>query len=67
MFRCWILAINSTYNALENAFSEMSESERKEKTNQSIKTLCILDIEKIVELEYNNSVIFLTYSFILTS
>ena len=36
-----------------NAFSDISEAERKEKVNRSIKNLCILDIEKIAELDYN--------------
>lgn len=41
-----------------NAFSEISEAERKERINNAIKTLCIMDIEKLYELDYNNSVAF---------
>ena len=41
-----------------NAFSEISEVERKEKINNSIRTLCVMDIEKLYELDYNNSVAF---------
>lgn len=36
-----------------NVFSEMSESEHKERVNKSIRTLCTLDIEKSVDLDYN--------------
>lgn len=41
-----------------NAFSEISEAERKEKINKAIRTLCVMDIEKSYELDYNNSVAF---------
>ena len=41
-----------------NAFSKISEIERKEKINKSIKTLCVMDIEKLYELDYNNTVAF---------
>lgn len=41
-----------------NAFSEISEAERKEKINKAIRTLCVIDIEKSYELDYNNSVAF---------
>ena len=45
------------YNVV-NVFSEISESERKEKINKAIRTLCVMDIEKLYELDYNNSVAF---------
>lgn len=41
-----------------NAFSEIGEAERKGKINNAIKTLCVMDIEKLYELDYNNSVAF---------
>ncbi|MBO5105717.1 MAG: hypothetical protein J6C29_02350 [Clostridia bacterium] len=41
-----------------NAFSEISEAERKEIINNAIRTLCVMDIEKLYELDYNNSVAF---------
>lgn len=41
-----------------NAFSKIGETERKERINNAIKTLCIMDIEKLYESDYNNSVAF---------
>lgn len=41
-----------------NAFSNISESERKKKINEAIRTLCFFDIEKNMELDYNMSVAF---------
>lgn len=41
-----------------NAFSEISEAERKEKINKAIRTLCVMDIEKSYELDYNKNVAF---------
>ena len=49
---------NKTEYIVVNAFSEISESERKGKINNSIRTLCVMDIEKLYELDYNNSVAF---------
>ena len=49
---------NKTEYIVVNAFFEISESERKEKINKSIRTLCVMDIEKLYELDYNNSVAF---------
>ena len=49
---------NKTEYIVVNAFSEISEAERKEKINESIRTLCVMDIEKLYELDYNNSVAF---------
>ena len=49
---------NKTEYIVVNAFSEISEVERKEKINKAIRTLCVLDIEKSAELDYNNSVAF---------
>ena len=49
---------NKTEYIVVNAFSEISEAERKEKINNSIRTLCVMDIEKSYELDYNNSVAF---------
>ena len=49
---------NKTEYIVVNAFSENSEAERKEKINNSIRTLCVMDIEKLYELDYNNSVAF---------
>ena len=49
---------NKTEYIVVNAFSEISEAERKEKINNSIRTLCAMDIEKLYELDYNNSVAF---------
>ena len=49
---------NKTEYIVVNAFSEISEAERKEKINNSIRTLCVMDIEKLYELDYNNSVAF---------
>ena len=51
---------NKTEYIVVNAFSEISEAERKEKINESIRTLCVMDIEKLYELDYNNSVAFST-------
>ena len=45
---------NKTEYIVVNAFSEISEAERKEKINDSIRTLCVMDIEKLYELDYNN-------------
>ena len=41
-----------------NAFSDLSEEERKEKINNAIRTLCVMDIEKSYELDYKNSIAF---------
>lgn len=41
-----------------NVLSDISEAERKEKINKSIRTLCVLDIEKSAELDYNIGVAF---------
>jgi len=49
---------NKTEYIVVNAFSEISKAERKEKINESIRTLCVMDIEKLYELDYNNSVAF---------
>ncbi len=49
---------NKTEYIVVNAFSEISEAKRKEKINNSIRTLCVMDIEKLYELDYNNSVAF---------
>ena len=49
---------NKTEYIVVNAFSEISEVERKEKINHVIRTLCVMDIEKLYELDYNNSVAF---------
>ena len=49
---------NKTEYIVVNAFSEISEAERKEKINNSIRSLCVLDIEKSAELVYNESVAF---------
>ena len=49
---------NKTEYIVVNAFSEISEAERKEKINNSIRSLCVMDIEKLYELDYNNSVAF---------
>ena len=42
---------NKTEYIVVNAFSEISEAERKEKINESIRTLCVMDIEKLYELD----------------
>ena len=49
---------NKTEFIVVNAFSEIGEAERKDKINKAIRTLCVLDIEKSAELDYNNSVAF---------
>ena len=49
---------NKTKYIVFNAFSEISDAERKEKINRAIRTLCVMDIEKLYELDYNNSVAF---------
>lgn len=49
---------NRTEYIVVNAFSEISEAERKEKIDNSIRTLCVMDIEKLYELDYNSSVAF---------
>ena len=49
---------NKTEYIVVNAFSKISEAERKKKINNSIRTLCVMDIEKLYELDYNNSVAF---------
>ena len=36
-----------------NAFSEISEADRKEKINKAIRNLCVQDIEKTDLLDYN--------------
>ncbi len=41
-----------------NVFSDISETQRKEKINKAIKYLCILDIEKIADIDYNINVAF---------
>lgn len=45
------------YNVV-NVFSNVSETQRKEKINRSIRTLCILDIEKMIEMDYNINIAF---------
>ena len=47
-----------TEYVITNVLSNISEAERKEKINKAIKTLCVMDIEKLYELDYNNSVAF---------
>ena len=47
---------NKTEYIVVNSFSEISEAERKEKINNSIRTLCVMDIEKLYELDYNKKV-----------
>lgn len=49
--------IKTEYSVI-NVFSEIGESERKERINKSIRTLCVLDIEKKAELDYNIGVAF---------
>ena len=49
---------NKTEYIVVNAFSEISKAERKERINNAIRTLCVMDIEKLYELDYNNSVAF---------
>lgn len=49
---------NKTEYIVVNAFSDLSETERKEKINKAIRTLCVLDIEKSAELVYNKNVAF---------
>ena len=49
---------NKTEYIVVNAFSEISEEERKERINKAIRTLCVLDIEKCAELVYNEDVAF---------
>ena len=49
---------NRTEYIVVNAFSDLSEEERKERINNVIRTLCVMDIEKSYELDYNNSVAF---------
>lgn len=49
---------NKTEYIVVNAFSDLSEEERKERINNAIRTLCVMDIEKSYELDYNNSVVF---------
>ena len=41
-----------------NVFSDISEAERKTRINKAIKTLCVLDIEKSCDLDYNIGVAF---------
>ena len=43
---------------ITNVLSDLSETERKEKINKAIRTLCVLDIEKSSELVYNENVAF---------
>ena len=43
---------------ITNILSDLSEAERKEKINNSIRSLCVLDIEKSAELVYNEDVAF---------
>lgn len=47
-----------TEYVITNVLSDLSEAERKEKINKAIRTLCVMDIEKSYELDYNNSVTF---------
>lgn len=49
---------NKTEYVITNVLSDLSEAERKEKINESIRTLCVMHIEKLYELDYNNSVAF---------
>lgn len=44
---------NKTEYTIVNAFAPISETERKEKINNVIKSLCVLDIEKAAKLDYN--------------
>ena len=37
---------NKTEYIVVNAFSEISKAERKERINNAIRTLCVMDIEK---------------------
>lgn len=41
-----------------NIFSDINEAKRKEKVNKAVKNLCILDIEKMSDLDYNIDVAF---------
>ena len=41
-----------------NVFSETSEAHKKQKINTAIRNLCMLDIEKEYDLDYNISVAF---------
>ena len=41
-----------------NIFQNKTEDEKKREINQKIKNLCVLDIEKNVELDYNVGVAF---------
>ena len=41
-----------------NIFQNKTEDEKKRQVNQKIKNLCVLDIEKNVELDYNVGVAF---------
>ena len=41
-----------------NVFSDISETHRKERINRAIKSLCILDIEKIANMDYNIDIAF---------
>lgn len=47
-----------TEYVITNVLSDLSETERKEKINKAIRTLCVLDIEKSAELVYNEGVAF---------
>ena len=38
---------NKTEYIVDNAFSKISEAERKEKINETIRTLGVMDIEKL--------------------
>lgn len=49
---------NKTKYIIVNAFSDIGEAERKEKINKSIRTLCVLDIEKSEEKDYNMGIAF---------
>lgn len=42
---------------VDNIFSDINEAKRKEKVNKAIKNLCILDIEKMSDLDYNISIV----------
>lgn len=49
---------NKTEYVVINTFSGIIEAERKEKINNAVRNLCIIDIEKTIELDYNIDVAF---------
>ena len=50
---------NKTEFIVVNAFSDLSEAERKEKINKAIRTLCVTELENIAGLEYYEKATFL--------